>query len=85
MVKGDADDLESLKTAFKGAYGVFCVSFFIEHWDFEKEKQSIKNMAIACSENSVKHAVWSTLENTMDALRDKAPLIKGNLNYFTIL
>ncbi len=37
MVKADLDDVESLIAAFKGAYGVFCLTNFWEHFSIEKE------------------------------------------------
>ena len=33
VVKGDVDDVESMKAAFSGAYGVFGVTFFWEHFN----------------------------------------------------
>jgi len=37
VVKADVDDTESLKKAFNGAYGAYCVTFFWEHMSPEKE------------------------------------------------
>ena len=37
VVAGDVDDPESLKRAFAGAYGAFCVTFFWAHFSPEKE------------------------------------------------
>ncbi|MGZ8461112.1 MAG: NmrA family NAD(P)-binding protein, partial [Candidatus Deferrimicrobiaceae bacterium] len=31
VVEVDIDDVESLKSAFRGAHGAFCVTFFWEH------------------------------------------------------
>jgi len=38
VVKADIDDVESLKKAFAGAYGVYAVTNFWEHFSAEKEK-----------------------------------------------
>ena len=38
VVKADLDDVESLKKAFAGAYGVYAVTNFWEHFSGEKEK-----------------------------------------------
>ena len=38
VVAGDVDDEESLKRAFAGAYGAYCVTFFWAHFSPEKEK-----------------------------------------------
>ena len=37
VVAADVDDVESLKQAFSGAYGAYCVTFFWEHFSPEKE------------------------------------------------
>ena len=45
--QADLDDVESLKKAFAGAYGVFGVTNFWEHFSAEKEKAQAKNIAEA--------------------------------------
>lgn len=47
VVQADIDDVESLKAAFEGAYGAYCVTAFWEHFSPEKELQQAKNMADA--------------------------------------
>ena len=37
VVAADVDDVESLKQAFEGAYGAYCVTFFWAHFSPEKE------------------------------------------------
>jgi uncharacterized protein YbjT (DUF2867 family) len=64
VVKADIDDVESLKAAFAGAYGVYGVTNFWEHFSGEKEKAQAKNIADAAKAAGVKHVVWSTLEDT---------------------
>jgi uncharacterized protein YbjT (DUF2867 family) len=64
VVEGNVDDVESLKRAFKGTYGAYCVTFFWEHFSPEKEAQHVENMAIAAKDAGLKHVVWSTLEDT---------------------
>ncbi|HUF71800.1 MAG TPA: NmrA/HSCARG family protein [Gammaproteobacteria bacterium] len=64
VVKADIDDVESLKKAFAGAYGVYAVTNFWEHFSGEKEKAQAKNIAEAAKAAGVKHVVWSTLEDT---------------------
>lgn len=70
VVAADVDDLESLKRAFKGAYGAFCVTFFWAHFSPEKELTEAKNMAEAAKHAGLQHVIWSTLEDT----RKWAPL-----------
>jgi uncharacterized protein YbjT (DUF2867 family) len=64
VVQANLDDVESLKKAFAGAYGVYCVTNFWEHFSAEKEKAQAKNMADAAKAVGVKHVIWSTLEDT---------------------
>ncbi|MCG6924817.1 MAG: NmrA/HSCARG family protein [Acidobacteria bacterium] len=64
VVEADVDDVESLKKAFAGAYGAYCVTFFWEHFSPEKELAHIRAMATAAKEAGLKHVVWSTLEDT---------------------
>ena len=64
IVAADLDDVESLKRAFAGAHGAFCVTNFWEHFSAAKEKQQAKNLADAARAAGVSHAIWSTLEDT---------------------
>lgn len=64
VVAGDVDDLESLKRAFKGAYGAYCVTFFWAHFSAEKEIAEVKNMAEAAKNAGLQHVIWSTFEDT---------------------
>jgi uncharacterized protein YbjT (DUF2867 family) len=64
VVAADVDDEESLRKAFTGAYGAFCVTFFWNHFSPEREISSATNMAKAAKSAGVKHVIWSTLEDT---------------------
>jgi uncharacterized protein YbjT (DUF2867 family) len=64
VVAADIDDVESLKKAFAGAYGVYCVTFYWDHFSPEKEREEARNMAQAAKAVGVKHVIWSTLEDT---------------------
>ncbi len=64
VVKADLDDLDSLKKAFAGCYGAFCVTNFWEHFSPEKEFKQASNMAKAAKDAGLKHVVWSTFEDT---------------------
>jgi uncharacterized protein YbjT (DUF2867 family) len=64
VVKADLDDVESLKKAFAGAYAVYGVTNFWEHFSAEKEKAQAKNIADAARAAGVRHVIWSTLEDT---------------------
>ena len=45
VVAADVDDPESLKRAFAGAYGAYCVTFFWGHFSPEKELAEATAMA----------------------------------------
>jgi len=64
VVPADVDDPESLKKAFRGAYGGFCVTFFWDHFSPEREFAEARNMAIAAKDAGIQHVIWSTLEDT---------------------
>ncbi|HWF60462.1 MAG TPA: NmrA/HSCARG family protein [Nitrospira sp.] len=64
VVAADLDDAAGLKRAFAGAYGVFCLTNFWEHFSPEKEYAQAKNQAEAAKAMDVKHVIWSTLEDT---------------------
>ena len=70
VVAADLDDVGSLRKAFAGAYGVYGVTNFWEHFSPAKETQQAKNIAEAAKAAGVKHVVWSTFEDT----RKKYPL-----------
>ena len=79
VVAADLDDVESLKSAFAGAHGVYAVTNFWEHFSAEKEKQQAANIADAARDAGVQHVVWSTLEDTrslMDADDTRMPMLQ---------
>jgi uncharacterized protein YbjT (DUF2867 family) len=64
VVAADVNEVESLKRAFKGAHGVYCVTFFWADFSPENEKAQATNMARAAKDAGVQHAIWSTFEDT---------------------
>jgi uncharacterized protein YbjT (DUF2867 family) len=96
VVAGDVDDPESLKRAFAGAYGAYCVTFYWDHFSPEKELAHAAAMAAAAKQAGLKHVIWSTLEDTrksvplsdnrMPTLMDKYKVphfdAKGEANHF---
>ena len=64
VVAADIDNEESLKKAFAGAYGAYCVTFFWAHFSPEKEQANARNMANAAKAAGLQHVIWSTLEDT---------------------
>ncbi len=64
VVAGNIDDLASLKRAFSGAYGAYCVTFYWGHFSPEKETAGGHLLADAARHAGVQHAIWSTFEDT---------------------
>jgi len=80
VVAGDVDNVKSLKKAFEGAHGAFCVTFFWAHMKPEKELSQARNMAQAAKDASVDHVIWSTLEDTRTLVPlsdDRMPTLMG--------
>jgi uncharacterized protein YbjT (DUF2867 family) len=63
LAKADLDDLESVRSAIAGSYGVFAVTNYWEKASKSAEIQQGKNIVDACKEEGVKHLVWSCLPN----------------------
>lgn len=83
VVQADLDDVESLKNAFKGAYGAFCVTNFWEHFSPEKEIAQAINLAVAAKAEGVSHVVWSTFTDTREFLpidNDTMPTLGDKYN-----
>lgn len=64
VAAADLDDEKSLEKAFAGAYGVYAVTNFWEHFSGEKEYQQAANIAKAAKAAGVQHVIWSTFEDT---------------------
>ncbi|HYC58626.1 MAG TPA: NmrA/HSCARG family protein [Thermoanaerobaculia bacterium] len=80
VVAGDIDDAESVRRAFEGAYGAYCVTFFWGHFSPAKELEQARTMAAAARDAGVKHVIWSTLEDTRTHVPlsdDRMPTLQG--------
>lgn len=64
VAAADLDDEKSLEKAFAGAYGIYAVTNFWEHFSGEKEYQQAANIAKAAKAAGVQHVIWSTFEDT---------------------
>jgi uncharacterized protein YbjT (DUF2867 family) len=64
VVAADLDDPASLRAAFKGAWGAYCVTNFWEHFSPDKELAQARNLAEAARTAGLRHVIWSTLEDT---------------------
>jgi uncharacterized protein YbjT (DUF2867 family) len=80
VVAANVDDPASLRRAFDGAYGAFCVTFFWDHYSPEKEYAEAGYMAEAAKQAGVEHVIWSTLEDTRRFVPlddDRMPTLQG--------
>lgn len=80
VVEADLSDLESVKEAFEGAYGAFCVTFFWEHLSPDTEIAHARSMAAAAKAAGLRHVIWSTLEDTRQWVPlddDRMPTLQG--------
>jgi len=80
VVAADLDDPESLKAAFEGAYGAYCVTSFWEHFSPAKELEQARAMADAALVSELQHVIWSTLDDTRKFVPlsdDRMPTLQG--------
>jgi uncharacterized protein YbjT (DUF2867 family) len=63
VVAADFDDADSLRHAFEGAHGAFCMTNYWEHFSGAKELEQAGHMATAAKQSRLKHVIWSTLED----------------------
>src|SRR3954453_17012683 len=63
VVRADMDDVDSLVGAFDGAYGVFCMTTFWDHFSPQRETAQAANQARAAAAAGAQHAIWSTMED----------------------
>ena len=66
VVYGDLGNPDSIHKVLEGAYGAFFVTFFWAHYSPEQEKEEAALFAKAAKEAGLKHAIWSTLEDTRE-------------------
>jgi uncharacterized protein YbjT (DUF2867 family) len=81
VVQADLDDEASLTAAFDGAYGAYCVTNFWEHFSGDKEVEQAGNLARAAKAAGIKHAIWSTFEDTRELIPlddDRMPTLQGH-------
>lgn len=80
VVAADANDEASLKSAFDGCYGAYCVTAYWELFSPEKELAHASNLARAAKATGIQHAIWSTLEDTREFMKlsdDRMPTLMG--------
>jgi uncharacterized protein YbjT (DUF2867 family) len=83
VVLADIDDASSVQRALEGAYGAFLVTNFWEHQSAEKELAQAHTLAAAAAQAGIRHAIWSTLEDSRDffpALGARMPVLEERFN-----
>ena len=81
VVQADLDDEATLREAFAGAYGVYGVTNFWEHFSPEREIAQARNIAGAAKEAGIEHLIWSTLEEVRKYVPlddDRMPTLQGS-------
>lgn len=80
VVQADVDDEASVRAALEGAYGAYFVTFFWAHFSPEREQAQARVFAQAAAEAGIRHAIWSTLEDTRRWVPlddDRMPTLQG--------
>lgn len=83
MIVADLDDLTSIQRALRGAHGAFFVTNYWEHFSPEKELAQADALSAAAVQAGLRHAVWSTLEDTrryFAADGSRMPVLHGRYN-----
>ena len=80
IVTADIDNPDSVDKVLEGAYGAYFVTFFWAHFSPEIEKAEADIFANAAKKAGLKHAIWSTLEDTREFVPlsdDRMPTLNG--------
>jgi len=80
VVHADLADADSVDKALEGAYGAYFVTFYWAHFSPEQEKAEAAMFAKAAKKAGIKHAIWSTLEDTRELEPlddDRMPTLMG--------
>ncbi len=80
MVAADIDDAASIEKTLEGAYGAYFVTFYWAHFSPDKETAEATAYAHAAKNAGIKHAIWSTLEDTREYVPlndDRMPTLMG--------
>lgn len=80
VVQADLHDAASVRRAFDGAYGAYCVTFYWAHMSPETELKEARSMAEAAQAARLQHVIWSTLEDSRKSVPltdDRMPTLMG--------
>jgi uncharacterized protein YbjT (DUF2867 family) len=80
VVEADLDDVDSIRRAFEGCHGAYCVTPADADDELGRETERARNMATAARDARLEHVVWSTQEDTrpaLDAAGSDIPVLGG--------
>ena len=80
VVEADLDDADSIRRAFEGSDGAYCVTPPDTEDELGRETARARTMAEAARDARLEYAVWSTQEDTrpaLDAAGSEIPLLGG--------
>ena len=83
LVLADMDDARSVIRVLDGAYGAFFVTNFWEHLSADRELKQAHTFAMAAAQSGLRHAVWSTLEDTREFIPadgSRMPVLQQRFN-----
>lgn len=83
VLVADLDDTCSVQRALDGAHGAFLMTNFWEHLSPEKELAHAHGIATAAAQAGIRHAIWSTLEDTREFMPvdgTRMPVLQGKYN-----
>jgi len=84
VVAADLDDEASLVRALDGAHGAFFVTNFWEHFSPDREKAQAAAMVRAAKRTGVRHAIWSTLEDSREFIPPSDPRMPTLLGHYKV-
>ncbi|GAA1011630.1 nucleotide-diphosphate-sugar epimerase [Acrocarpospora pleiomorpha] len=80
VVEATLTDEGSLRRVFEGAYGAFLVTPYWEHRSPTRELAEVENLISAAQAAGLRHVLWSTLEDTREAMAaddNRMPFVDG--------
>lgn len=81
VVRADLDQPDTVRQAFAGADGAYCVTNFWEHLSPARETAQARTMAEAARDAGLSHVIWSTFEDTRRWIPlddDRMPTLQGH-------
>jgi uncharacterized protein YbjT (DUF2867 family) len=84
VIAADLTDQQSVRSAFRGAYGAYVVTNFWESMSPQAELQQARVAARAAADARLRHVIWSTLEDTRHHLPISDPRLPTLQESYTV-